>query len=117
MALAGHVDHKMLKHYSHVRQEAKREAVNVLSAKRPSKPTIEGYDTNYDTNVGEMQQVPLYVVENMVCTSGFEPLTSTVSKSKYKTIQQLTGYLGLPKSLIILHHPWQERNRCGTGAL
>jgi hypothetical protein len=46
-----------------------------------------------------------------------ELLTSTVSKSKYTVIQQLTGYQGLPKSLIILHHPWHERNRCGTGAL
>jgi len=50
MALAGHVSRKMLEHYSHVRQEAKRDAVNVLSAKRPKKPTIGGYDTNNDTN-------------------------------------------------------------------
>lgn len=34
MALAGHVLRKMLEHYSHVRQEAKHEAVNLLSAKR-----------------------------------------------------------------------------------
>jgi integrase len=52
MALAGHVSRRMLDHYSHVRQEAKREAVNVLSAKRPKKPAIEGYHTNYDTNPG-----------------------------------------------------------------
>ena len=39
----------------------------------------------------------------MVGTSGFEPLTSAVSKSKYSVIQQLTGYQGLPKSLIIRH--------------
>ena len=70
----------MLEHYSHVRQDAKRDAVNLLSAKRPSKPTMKGYDTNNDTNVGETTQVPSYVVEEMVGTSGFEPLTSTVSR-------------------------------------
>jgi hypothetical protein len=43
------VSRKMLEHYSHVRQEAKREVVNVLSAKRPSMPTMQGYDTNNST--------------------------------------------------------------------
>ena len=56
-------------------------------------------------------------LKKMVGTSGFEPLTSTVSKFKYSVIQQLTGYLGLPKSLIILHDPLQKRNRCGTESL
>lgn len=79
MALAGHVSRKMLEHYSHVRQEAKREAVNTLSAKRPSKPTIKGYDTNNDTNANQAIQLPSYLIENMVGTSGFEPETSTVS--------------------------------------
>jgi len=32
MALAGHVSPRMLRHYSHVRQEAKRRAIQVLSA-------------------------------------------------------------------------------------
>jgi integrase len=80
MALAGHVSRKMLEHYSHVRQEAKREAVNVLSAKRPSRPTIKGYDTKYDTNPVSPEQVPSYVVENMVGTRRLELLTSTVSR-------------------------------------
>jgi hypothetical protein len=52
----------------------------MLSVQRPGKPTIEGYATNYDTNVGELTQVPSYVIERMVGTSGFEPLTSTVSR-------------------------------------
>ena len=50
MALAGHVSRKMLEHYSHVRQDAKRDAVNLLSARRPAKPTMQGYDTNHDTS-------------------------------------------------------------------
>ena len=110
MALAGHVSRKMLEHYSHVRQEAKREAVNVLSAKRPSKPTIKGYDTKNDTNPVSAEQVPSYVIEKMVGTRRLELLTSTVSKSHYQVIQQLTGYLGLPKSLIVRHRLGQERN-------
>jgi hypothetical protein len=80
MALAGHVSRKMLEHYSHVRQEAKREAVNVLSAKRPKKPTIEGYDTNNDTNPVAGSLMPSYVIENMVGTRRLELLTSTVSR-------------------------------------
>jgi Phage integrase family len=80
MALAGHVSRRMLEHYSHVRQEAKREAVNVLSAKVSQRPTLKGYDTNNDTKAIPQGEVPSYVIENMVGTSGFEPLTSTVSR-------------------------------------
>jgi integrase len=80
MALAGHVSLKMLQHYSHVRQEAKREAVNVLSAKRPSKATIKSYDTISDTNPVRPGEMPSYVVENMVGTRRLELLTSTVSR-------------------------------------
>ncbi len=32
MAIAGHVTHRMLEHYSHVRMKAKREAVEKLSS-------------------------------------------------------------------------------------
>ena len=80
MALAGHVSRKMLEHYSHVRQEAKREAVNVLSAKRPNKPTMRGYDTKRDTKPLTSAEVPSYVTEKMVGTTGLEPATSTVSR-------------------------------------
>ena len=50
MSIAGHVSQAMLAHYSHVRIEAKRKAlealavgVKVIEAKK------EGYDTNHDT--------------------------------------------------------------------
>ena len=54
MAIAGHVSQKMLARYSHVRSEARRQAVMALSAK-PMGSTFkrsrsEGYDTNHDTN-------------------------------------------------------------------
>jgi integrase len=80
MALAGHVSKKMLNHYSHVRQEAKREAVNVLSAKRPNKPTIERYSTTDNTNGTMLKQEMPYVIEEMVGTRRLELLTSTVSR-------------------------------------
>jgi integrase len=44
MAIAGHVSPRMLAHYSHVRMEAKRKALDVLAS------TTKGYDTNSDTN-------------------------------------------------------------------
>jgi integrase len=50
MAIAGHVSRQMLEHYSHVRLDLKRKAVDGLATRRrnsESSPT--GYDTNYDT--------------------------------------------------------------------
>jgi integrase len=63
MSLAGHVSRKMLEHYSHVRQDAKRDAVNLLSARRPNRPTLGGCDTNHDTNIIQQDRVQSYVVE------------------------------------------------------
>jgi len=53
MAIAGHVSQKMLARYSHVRSEARRQAVAALSA-RPkgswfTRSQSIGYDTNNDT--------------------------------------------------------------------
>ena len=50
MAIAGHVSRQMLEHYSHVRLDLKRKALDGLATRRSSaesKPA--GYDTNYDT--------------------------------------------------------------------
>ena len=46
MAIAGHVSHRMLERYSHVRMEAKRTALEALAASTKA----AGYDTNCDTN-------------------------------------------------------------------
>jgi Phage integrase family len=46
MAIAGHVSPKMLAHYSHVRLEAKRRALDALS----STDLTGVYATNHDTN-------------------------------------------------------------------
>jgi integrase len=52
MSIAGHVSPKMLQHYSHVRLQAKRTALDSLSMKRSvavdSGGRTEGYDTNND---------------------------------------------------------------------
>jgi len=50
MAIAGHVSRQMLEHYSHVRLDLKRKALDGLATRRVNsdgKPT--SYDTNYDT--------------------------------------------------------------------
>jgi integrase len=47
MAIAGHVSRRMLERYSHVRMEAKRNAMEALAASTKT----AGYDTNHDTNV------------------------------------------------------------------
>jgi integrase len=47
MAIAGHVSRRMLERYSHVRMEAKRNAMEALATSTKT----AGYDTNRDTNV------------------------------------------------------------------
>jgi hypothetical protein len=47
MSIAGHVSQKMLQHYSHIRLQAKRIALDALSTKTET----GGYDTNGDTNM------------------------------------------------------------------
>jgi integrase len=82
MAIAGHVSQKMLQHYSHVRLQAKRTALDSLSMKThdgsgPERERV-GYDTNSDTRVS-LSSMPLpHVIENMVELSGIEPLTSSL---------------------------------------
>jgi hypothetical protein len=45
MAIAGHVSPKMLAHYSHVRMNAKRKALDPLSRE----DSRDSYGTNHDT--------------------------------------------------------------------
>ena len=59
MSIAGHVSQRMLAHYSHVRIEAKRKALDalVVGVKR------EGYDTNHDTKPLEEAILPSQTIE------------------------------------------------------
>jgi len=67
MAIAGHVSPKMLTHYSHVRLEAKRRALDALSGGAKEEVTTQGTSQNSD-------EIP-QVLENLVDVRGFEPLT------------------------------------------
>ena len=84
MAIAGHVSQKMLARYSHVRSEARRQAVMALSSK-PMGGTLKGgkrerYDTSHDTKEGALNKPAPEVIEKMVGTRRLELLTSTVSR-------------------------------------
>ena len=82
MAIAGHVSPKMLAHYSHVRLQAKRTALDPLSTKQAERVNsggeTRGYDTNHDTKRGEAESIPQQVLENMVELVGIEPTTSSL---------------------------------------
>jgi len=76
MAIAGHIDPKMLKLYSHVRTAAMRRAVDALTDSN----AMKGYDTNNYTNDVPVKTTLPQVFENMVGPWGLEPQTSTVSR-------------------------------------
>jgi hypothetical protein len=48
MAIAGHVSRKMIEHYSHIRMEAKRAALDAIAA-QPSQAVFEA-TVNQDVN-------------------------------------------------------------------
>jgi len=79
MAIAGHVSPKMLAHYSHVRLQAKRTALDSLSTKQAERAKSGGepggYDTNHDTKRGDAETIPPQVIENLVSADGLEPST------------------------------------------
>ncbi len=78
MSIAGHVSKKMLQHYSHVRLDAKRNALDALTMKPAPRDTNRGYDTNNDTKAHrELKGMP-QVVDCMVELSGIEPLASSL---------------------------------------
>ena len=67
MAIAGHVSPKMLAHYSHVRLEAKRRALDALA--ESAKELVASHGTSQ--NPVEVPQV----LENLVDVTGIEPVT------------------------------------------
>ena len=75
LAIAGHVDRRMLERYSHIRLEAKRRALEVLSS-----GSGNSYGTNSGTKTDEEASVPSFLAQNLVGTCGFEPQTPTVSR-------------------------------------
>jgi integrase len=71
MSIAGHVSARMLAHYSHVRLNAKRDALAVLSGGSQT----DGKVTSDVTNASPDAPCELQVVENMVDVAGIEPAT------------------------------------------
>jgi integrase len=67
MAIAGHVSPKMLAHYSHVRLEAKRQALNALARK------IEG--TVMSQTMSQNEPSSRQVLDLVVDVTGIEPVT------------------------------------------
>src|SRR5208283_3786374 len=82
MATAGHVSPKMLAHYSHVRLQAKRTALDSLSTKQAERANsgseARGYDTNNDTKRDAADPIPPQVIERLVELVGIEPTTSSL---------------------------------------
>jgi integrase len=80
MAIAGHVSAKMLAHYSHVRIDAKRHALDALSS-----GGITGVmaQTTAQMPLRRRNQVRK-LLRDMVGPCGLEPQTSTVSNLRYK---------------------------------
>ena len=81
MSLAGHVSRKMLEPYSHIRLEAKREAVRALSSRKNTKETDGHVTERVTVTKGNEEGLPQHsknqsqIQENMVDVRGFEPLT------------------------------------------
>jgi len=75
LAIAGHVSRRMLERYSHIRLEAKRNALQALTLK-----TQTGNGTNGGTKTDASASVPPFLAENGIGACGFEPQTPTVSR-------------------------------------
>jgi integrase len=81
MSIAGHVSRKMLEHYSHIRLEAKREAVRVLSG-APERKETEPHVTKHVTKRRAGSEPIPQVTENMVDVGGLEPPTPCLQRGE-----------------------------------
>jgi hypothetical protein len=94
MAIAGHISPRMLEHYSHIRMDAKRKALDALSGKG----LPGGYDTKDDTKPQTDALPSSYVIEK----NGGDDGTRTRGLCRdghNKYLQQLTRLLGTAKYL------------------
>jgi len=77
----------MLAHYSHVRLEAKRNALEGLSDRHLK----EGHVTIDVTNEAKVKSGGLQLVENMVDVTRIEPATPCLQSRADKTLNALSG--------------------------
>jgi hypothetical protein len=82
MEIAGHVSKKMLRHYSHIRLNAARSALDAIAMKPEleanSSDTEKGHDKNKDTKTRREREGMSQVADFMVELSGIEPLASSL---------------------------------------
>ncbi len=95
MAIAGHVSPKVLAHYSHVRLQAKRTALDALVMKRPdmakSGDETSGNDTNNDTKREYRRSRFRRGLKNLVSAAGVEPATHALKGIPKRKINKLRG--------------------------
>ena len=78
MAIAGHVSARMLSHYSHVRFDARRNALDALVSKSSAGGVAAGEGSHVTNNVTNEANASLggeQLIENMVDVTGIEPAT------------------------------------------
>ena len=82
MSIAGHVSRKMLAHYSHVRMDAKRNALDALTMRRGRGSIRSAHrrvTTQTTTQKCRRESIPMpHVIDSLVELSGIEPLTSSL---------------------------------------
>ena len=94
-SIAGHVSQRMLEHYSHIRMDAKRKALDALSGR----DSTEGYGTNNDTN-SQTEPVP---IPQVIEKNGGDDGTRTRDLCRDRvgttsTSNNLQGCWGLPST-------------------
>jgi integrase len=75
MAIAGHVSRRMLEHYSHIRMEAKRTAVEVIS----QPVSVESGAQNWAQSPNSQKAAVPNLLKTLAGTTGLEPATSCVT--------------------------------------
>ena len=76
MGIAGHVSRKMMEHYSHIRLDAKRKALDALSTGK------RAYGTTQVTKQRKSFEPSAQVIENMVELVGIEPTASSLRTTR-----------------------------------
>ena len=100
MSIAGHVSRKILEHYSHIRQDAKRETVNIFSRKAPQRHRSESYGTNQVSS----ELASPYVVDFF----DGDPRAATNSPPRYRPFTAITRVRipsGTPNRICDLEKP------------
>jgi hypothetical protein len=104
MSVSGHVSRKMLEHYSHIRLEAKREAVRVLSSLRRAEET-GGHVTERVTTERKDEEILPQPLKNVVDVTGIEPVTPCLQGLAARRINKLRQLLQNKRELLQLATP------------